>query len=1584
MGVVYRAYDTELKREVTLKTVRDIQDKASLELFKREVNVLAGMAHPNIVEIYDVGEIAEAGGKRPYFVMPLLRGVTLDKLISSSSQRLTVGRCVDIISQVCRGLQAAHDVGLVHRDLKPSNLFILEDDAVKIIDFGVAHLVDAHSTAGLKGTLLYMSPEQVLLKKPSPLSDQFAVAVVCFAAMTRRHPFEGSSGRDEIADAIVNRIPPPASDFNPAISPSLSQVIHKGMAKQPFQRFGSVREFAENLQKALRNEPIECFNPARVEARLQRARKAFEDGQLGIASDILSELEAEACLHSDIAPLRKEIDTAGRRHTINQLLDTARRCFEGQEYQLALQKVQEVLSLESTNTEARTLQGEIENKRSSEQIGDWYRIALQHLENYSFSHARDAIENVLKLRPKEAKAQQLMAEIHRREQEYIRLRQEKDRVYQAALQAMHKGELSSALTKIERVLEMDRQAPDTFSPESAAIYQKLYNEVRSQHDVVNRAYAEARRHLDAGNFSAALAICGDFLGKYPENAMFQSLRLDAEDRQRQEVSAFVARVSRQVEAEPDLGRKIGILEDAFAKHPEEPHFSRSLQSIRAKRDLVDAIVAKARTFESAGQYNEALDQWRILRDIYAQYPGLDFEADRVQKRKEQKERSDAKNRWVEQIDQALHVNDYVRAADLSSAALAEFPGDSELLALERAAQQGVQRTIEAQRLVEDAVAKSHDGSGEEALELLRQAVQLEPSNASVRSALLDALLTDARNKLDRDWRAAEEPVQEVLELDPGNARAKSLRTLILDKKQEEYVGEILSRARELKDGGEAEKAIALLDEALSAYPKNAQLLQRRNAIARTIEDANRQSERKLDMSRAMELTRRAENEADPAALKTLFNQTQVIATKYSGDTDFESLVHEIQNRLKEHERQSSDATKVFSPDAAPAKRPRSLVPLWKRLQPKQVGILAGILAALLVAAPIISVIRSRSSGPITEVPRFGRLAIEVVPADATVSIHDKSGRDVTNERENLPMGEYVVRASSPGYQPVEEVTRLNASSSTWKKTLQPLSKGFELVTGLEGLKVSLDGQALSAEAGQFSANDLSNDQHTIVVQAPNGGTVNATFYAKQNSLPEVLSLTASGLRAVAVSSFNGTVRILKPSSTRERVSAGFNDTALAEVGEGGLLLEGLPQSQHTLSLMHGSERLEQTFSMGAGPKLALVVTDRSLGSLILDIGHQDALIEIDGRKRQPRKISQNRLALGLEPREYLVKITKDGYYPEEQKVLIKRGETYTLKEPLRELPTTGTLVVRNGSGTEVSVAGGSWQAVEPNGSLSVKVSPGGHPVRVRKPGFRPWEETREFEAGAEVAIDVGTIQFQPVEAKITFRLNPPETKVRLTGSDGKEIPLTGAVATLRDGKYQVSGSASGYDPRDVPFTVAGGKDQVVEVTLTRREVTPAKPKSVERGIEAWTSAGWKAGSSGWYDRPNSGRVMLDGPGVGTFDFAVPCDRGLLRNKCKFIVHVGYVGSQDGVIFEINDEQVISKDRRPGQKTVERTKSHGVRAGKSLNVRLVVTPARAALLLAGASGYTEVASVDAEDGNRLAKGQFGLEGIDTIGNFRHRR
>ncbi|MFB3922854.1 MAG: protein kinase [Terriglobia bacterium] len=919
MGVVYKAFDTVVKREVALKTILDIADLKALELFHKEYEVLASISHPNIVEIFDLGEFGEANEPVPYFVMPLLSGMTLDRIIKTASHRLTVERTIEIISQTCRGLQAAHERGLVHRDMKPSNILVMDDDAVKIIDFGVVHKADAQSTKGLKGTLLYMPPELIEMKPPSALSDIFSLGVVAYEALTQRRPFDRAN-QYEIIQAVRSHIPPPASDFNSAVSQTVSRVIHKAMAKQPYHRFSTAREFAETLQKALRGETIEIFEPAKIQPRIQRATKAFEQGDYQFADEILTELGAEGHIDPQMSTLRRQLDQAVRQKRVIQLLESARTRFEEKEYPLALQKVEEVLQLEPDNASALSLKKNIEDARTEEKIEDWFRLVHQHIDNHAYTHARRALENVLQLRPAESRARQLLAEVGRLESEYLALRDEKEQLYKGAVDAWQKGEVSSALLKLERALELDRKAPDTAVPERGATYQNFYNQVRSEHDGINNSYAEARKCLADGNFARALEICNEYMTKYPSHALFQSLKFDVEEQQRQALSRYIAEIDRQIEAEPDLDKRVNILKEALNLHPGEPHFERSLRIMREKRDLVSSIVAKARLYEERGQFNEALGQWEILQTIYSQYPGLNFETERLIQRRVQQAREESKARVVTQVDRQLHQDNFAAALELLEKSKAEFPDDPELAELEKQARQGLERTAEALKLLEKGQDLVKKRRLEEATEIFRKARELDESHSAIRAALVDTLAERARVSLESDWKAAEDLLGQALELDPAHSQAKSLRTLAQDKKREEFVNQCVSQARQLQGAGDLEGAAKQVEQGLATYPYEPRFAQLRSTLDRELKEARRRELRRSDLDEMGRLDRAAEKAADEAGIKSLSDQAKSIVGRYPDDPEFRSVAESIESRLASAQsRLDREKTgPILSPPAVPA------------------------------------------------------------------------------------------------------------------------------------------------------------------------------------------------------------------------------------------------------------------------------------------------------------------------------------------------------------------------------------------------------------------------------------------------------------------------------------------------------------------------------------------------------------------------------------------------------------------------------------------------------------------------------------------
>jgi serine/threonine-protein kinase len=1505
MGLVYRAYDTVVRREVAVKTILDIPDPASLQLFYKECDVLASMSHPNIVEIFDIGEFEEEGKKKPYFVMPLLPGTTLDHFIRKASHRLTVDRIVDIMSQACRGLQAAHERGLIHRDLKPSNIFVMEDDSVKIIDFGVAHMADAHTTRAQKGTLLYMSPEQIELKALSPASDIFSLSVVCYEAMTGRNPFQRARA-DEVVEAILHQIPPLAAELNSTVSQPVSRVLHKAMAKQSWHRFASARDFGDTLNKALRNEAIEFFDPERTRPRLQRATKALEEGDFQFAGEILGELEAEGHMDTSIGSLRRQLDGAVRRKTLSQLLDAARARFEEEEDPLALQKLQEALQIEPDNATALTLKSRIENRRSERQIDNWYRLTRQHIENHAYGHAREALQNVLQLRPKEARALQLLAEVDRQEQEYKKLRQEKEQLHRAAMDAWHKGDVSNALAKLGVVLDLDRRAPDSINRESGANYQGFYNEVRSEHDAMNTAYAEARRSLAEHNFRKAMDACQTYLAKYPSNAIFQALRYDIEEQQRQELSAFVASVDRQVEAEPDLDKRVNILREALDLHPGETHFERALRLVQDKRDLVNSIVARAHLHEEQGAYGDALNDWEILRTIYSQYPGLTFEVERLQKRRDQQTRVESKTRLVEQVDTCLHSSDYARALDLLAGAAVEFPNDVELTELEKLAQDGVKRKTEAHRLMTEGQELCAQQKPVEGIKLLREAYELDENNSLARAVLANSLVEQAHSIVESDWREAEKLAREALDLNPGHPMAKTIRTLILDQKKETFVEECVSQARKLQTGTDLAGALSRIEEGLSVYPREPRLIQIQETVQRDLHAQRRQARR-----RDLEELRRMEGEIDASPDATekqaLVERLRGLAEKYSTDGEILSVANGILHRLG-----------LLEVDRKITTGPPESESATLTYHTPPVGPPESSLARTSNVSDAPSASSSSAASEVPPQPPVSRASVAASAAKLPVPAPKaKAPAPVLKQPARLPQRTTIILVASAAAivlvgaiflftrrhnaAPVTQVAQpASAVAATLAPPAEPVLPTVKLSSDTGAGKVTFDDQPPSEfQDGQWSLDKVVTGEHTLKFEGARG-EASFTLSAKAGAAPVVKGpIAVKGVLAIIVSGVSDHLHVYS-SDAAAKIS--LDGQPALDVPQDGLDLTAISPGAHELAVTRGSDKYKLDVDAEAAPTLnAFLESGQNLGTLVVVTGQDKAKVFLNGKlQAQPTQGGQLRIP-NLELKEYVVRVSKSGFQDlAEQKIRIRKGEQAKVIFNLQPVPHLASLNIQGGTpGATVLIDQNPAGTVQADGTLNVAtVNPGDHTVELRKDRFKPRQIKKHFVVGQAVSLAGADVALEaaPGELKITF--TPADAQLTLTKAGETPVKVSsGVTINLPGGSYVLSAKTADNFTRSSAIDVTGGQSRSLDLSLA------------PSGMSRWDDpAGWKQ-DKGSFVRKGGDFVMYGiSPTTGTFVFSAMLTKG---HRLQWMLNC--TNANNYVLFQMDDNNFYRTVVRDGQK-----------------------------------------------------------------------
>lgn len=286
MGAVYRAYDTKIKEEISIKILKPeiATNKKTIERFSNEIRLSRKITHRNICRMHDLNE--HEGSQ--YITMEYVPGEDLKSFIRRVGH-LPSGKAVSIGKQICEGLSEAHTLGIIHRDLKPQNIMIDKSGNAKIMDFGIARSLRTEGITGegaIIGTPQYMSPEQVEGKDTDQRSDIYALGIVLFEMLTGKVPFEGES-TFSIALKHRDETPPHPRELNPELSPEISTVILKCMAKEKEKRYQSTQELLSDLIALEKGKEITAVETKpRVPEFLTKQKPPKEERPVFVAREI--------------------------------------------------------------------------------------------------------------------------------------------------------------------------------------------------------------------------------------------------------------------------------------------------------------------------------------------------------------------------------------------------------------------------------------------------------------------------------------------------------------------------------------------------------------------------------------------------------------------------------------------------------------------------------------------------------------------------------------------------------------------------------------------------------------------------------------------------------------------------------------------------------------------------------------------------------------------------------------------------------------------------------------------------------------------------------------------------------------------------------------------------------------------------------------------------------------------------------------------------------------------------------------------------------------------------------------------------
>ena len=254
MGVVYKAEDTRLHRNVALKFLPDnvAKDPQALARFQREAQAASALNHPNICTVYDIGE--DKG--KAFIVMEFLDGAVLKSLIGTNSMELD--RLLEISRDIADALSAAHGKNIIHRDIKPENIFIRDGGHPKVLDFGLAKINAPDDKQGesetvilteaglVMGSLPYMSPEQLRGRSVDHRTDIFSLGTVLYEMATGQRPFSGGTSL-ELSSSILRDTPKSVIELRPELPTGLHRIVDRCLSKEPIERYVSAQELRQAL-----------------------------------------------------------------------------------------------------------------------------------------------------------------------------------------------------------------------------------------------------------------------------------------------------------------------------------------------------------------------------------------------------------------------------------------------------------------------------------------------------------------------------------------------------------------------------------------------------------------------------------------------------------------------------------------------------------------------------------------------------------------------------------------------------------------------------------------------------------------------------------------------------------------------------------------------------------------------------------------------------------------------------------------------------------------------------------------------------------------------------------------------------------------------------------------------------------------------------------------------------------------------------------------------------------------------------------------------------------------------------------------
>jgi len=884
-------------------------------------------------------------------------------------------------------------------------------------------------------------------------------------------------------------------------------------------------------------------------------------------------------------------------------------------------------------------------------------------------------------------------------------------------------------------------------------------EIRSAAARTNNHLADIEKARNAvlhRDFEAALQICRKYISQYPRHIPFLDIQKDAERGRR---ALDLDEIRRSSGSEPDLAKRLSILEAALARYPDEAWVASDLRVTRNKLSMADSIAAVARAHEAAGAWEEALEQWNKLASIYDRFPGLSGEIERARGAQE-RARAETLARWIEQIEQLIGIREYGKAGELLRRALAELPGATPLRELERRLEALRQKQRRVRELLNAMWESRENGQGERLDQQTRDALDLTADDAVLRKSVLDQLVEFAGEVVEPDWRQAEAWISLVRSADPAYTVPEGLLGAIAARNIAAAVENALARVTELKADGNLREALAYLTAAMREFPNEQQLYTARREIEELLRYQRDAFSRELQ-----EIGVLCERAAQSSELQPLYARTASIAAQVRQDSVLAAVAAETTRAI--------------------ALRRKQLV----RAR------LAGILAANrkpIVAAAAVAI---AAAAGIVVVPRIlqplREVSVTVTSDTADASVSAGSAQCVTpNCVLKLRPGTYTLTANKDGFKPISRPLTVSSRAPESKISLafEALPEELHINTNFESGTVYFDGRTAGPlRDSQFSIAGVGTGQHTIRVT---GGDAEfrAAWKSSSGASPELLGpISAKNLQAAVVT------------------NVGSGGSIACNCEAGAVLVDGSPAgrsggagvSTPLGQLQPGPRQIGiggRTVVVDIRPNPALNVflaLDRNVGTLVISTGVDNTRVYLNDRL-YPRTTEHGVLRIPVNVGQYSIRVELENYRaPARQTTGVAKGEEKQVQFILEPAPPVLEI-----SGAQpqshVKVDGRTVGDTDANGYFRTEVSAGRHSIVLSKDGYGSLQFEALF-APAREPIRPSAAQLAMTKLPVPVQPVPERKQVDTEPQDWARVSNSARIQDLQDYLRRHPGGAHARD-----------------------------------------------------------------------------------------------------------------------------------------------------------------------------------------------